>query len=136
MVEPGGKVVAKLLENGQEWFRKHISSFGEKDLERQLWFIRASFITSVIGEDFELSDSSKLSPMKMMIRKIEQPSSSIFTNSCCSQVQRDAYALSKAIMDRLIKTAANSERGGWYSISPDDGKNWSIQPVAFDLWPS
>lgn len=134
VVEPGGKVVAKLLENGQEWFRKHISSFGEKDLERQLWFIRASFITSVIGEDFELSDSSKLSPMKMMIRKIEQPSSSIFTNSCCSQVQRDAYALSKAIMDRLIKTAANSERGGWYSISPDDGKNWSIQPVAFDLY--
>ena len=96
---------------------KRLNQFSEEDLERQKWFIRASFAAMTVGVSIDT----------MVAYKPFVP-----------QIQLDKDMLlsaAKAVGGRLKSLALRGEEDStWLGISLLDDRNWSLAPLGADFY--
>ncbi|CED91194.1 Type 2 lantibiotic biosynthesis protein LanM [Actinomyces succiniciruminis] len=127
VVDPDGVVVAEVQQELCSWWVDHINGFSDADLERQLWFIRASYVTSVAGENYELDRPDRLRPF--LLRGFSGPETDTAVGT-----EIKASDAGRQIARRLCEKALLGSKGGWYSITVVGDERWSVQPVAMDLY--
>ena len=107
-------------EPGMANVRRMIERLSEDDLERQLWFIRASMATLFMGID-RVEERYVLSePQEIAGRE---------------QLHKRLLTVARSIGDRLNTLALGSENeAGWICLTFSDERRWSLLPSSIDLY--
>ncbi len=115
----GGEAITEFFDvSGLETVRERLSSFDEDDLERQIWVIKASFTSMILGA------TDKLSASTLQL----QPSHTPVTYE---RLIKEA----QAVGDRLCKLAIYREdTAGWFGIAPVKEREWNICLANVDLY--
>ncbi|WP_164860102.1 type 2 lanthipeptide synthetase LanM [Actinomyces wuliandei] len=127
IVDTDGTEVADIRQDLRSWWSTHVNAFDDDDLERQLWFIRASYVTSVAGEDYELDHPNRIHPLLLRGSVNTGSQLELSVKECASEAARE-------VTRRLCRKALLGNKGGWYSITVVGNEKWSVQPVAMDLY--
>lgn len=108
-------------ESGIELVGKRLQQLDERDLERQIWFIRSSLSTLALAtEPGGWKSYSTFTPQIIPDRQ-EQ-------HSHCLEI-------AKAIGDRLELLALGSESDAtWIGVTLVEGNHWSLQPLNWSLY--
>lgn len=113
-----GKCIPNFLEkSGLEMVKNRLLNFSKNDLERQIWFINASFASLSMG--LEEVSSWEYEPPK---RAFEPYSN-------------DPIEIAKHIGNRLINLADQQDKWvSWTGVSLLGEKTWSLLPVGHDFF--
>ncbi|MEM8780089.1 MAG: type 2 lanthipeptide synthetase LanM, partial [Cyanobacteria bacterium P01_G01_bin.49] len=108
-------------ESGIELVKKRLQKLDERDLERQIWFIRGSLSTLALATEFGGWKSySTFTPQIIPTRQKQ--------HSRCLEI-------AKEIGDRLELLALGSESDTtWIGVALVGGKHWSLQPLNWSLY--
>ncbi len=107
-----------LDESGLECARRRLGQFGRQDLERQLWFLRASLTT--------------LASRARTHARSRQP---FLAEPGAAAGREEFLAASRAVGDRLAATAFRA--GGevtWIGLRPMREKQWLLVPLGLDFY--
>ncbi|MGK7922328.1 MAG: type 2 lanthipeptide synthetase LanM family protein, partial [Trichodesmium sp.] len=108
-------------ESGIELVKKRLQHLDERDLERQIWFIRGSLSTLALATESAGWKSYSTFTPQIIPDKQEQ-------HSRCLEI-------AKGIGDRLELLALGSESDAtWIGINLVGGKHWSLQPLSWSLY--
>lgn len=113
-----GQVIADFFEEtGLEAARKGLAQFHEQDLEKQVWIIRASFTSTVLGVDKTYQRMLNLHPSDR-------------------QVSRESLIMAaRDVGDRLSTLALHGEETvGWLGVTPVNEREWHLLPADLDLY--
>jgi type 2 lantibiotic biosynthesis protein LanM len=103
--------------SGMQMVRDCLAGLSEEDMERQRWFIRASFSAMALAEE-----------------AIELPAISVETGSEPA-LRSELLAAAGAVADRIALLAFEGENdASWIGISPVGDKRWSLLPLSADLY--
>jgi type 2 lantibiotic biosynthesis protein LanM len=113
-----GDVIPGLLETSSlDSVRRRVQQLSPSDLERQLWFIRASVATLPLGKARETWKSSQLAPSDTVVTPA---------------LLRDA---ARAVGDRLGELALwDGDAAAWVGMSIAGDVEWKLVPAGFDLY--
>jgi type 2 lantibiotic biosynthesis protein LanM len=104
--------------SGLDRARQRLEQFGDPDLKRQLWFLRASLTTLASDRSFLRSSRRQL---------LTEPAAVID--------RAQFLAASCAIGDRLIERALQgTEDVSWIGLNLVHGRQWILVPLGFDLY--
>lgn len=104
-------------QSGLELVQNHLQQLSEQDLQRQIWFIRASLTTLSVGVAREQWQTYHLTQLETLAE--------------CEQLQSAA----QAIGDRLEALALRSESGSsWLGLTLEKERYWSPAPLGLDLY--
>ena len=114
-----GECIPNFLETSAlDLVKKRIASFCETDLEKQLWFIRASYASL----STELDGASSFKGYALLESKTEVGS-------------KELLAAAKDVGDRLILLANNNENFvSWTGVSLIGENTWTLSPLGIDLY--
>lgn len=113
-----GKCITNFLEkSGLEIVRKRFLNFSKNDLERQIWFINASFTSLSMGLEEVLSWEC-------------EPHKRVFEPYSTNPIE-----IAKHIGNRLILLADQQDKWvSWTGVSLLGEKTWSLSPVGHDFF--
>jgi type 2 lantibiotic biosynthesis protein LanM len=113
-----GKPIADFFDKtGLELVENRVRQLSEKDLDRQLWFIRAS-LTSLSAE----SETARL-PRSPIVEPVP------------TVTREQLLAAACAVGDRLDKLAFRNDHGAsWLGLAKLNNRNWTLLPLAIDLY--
>lgn len=104
-------------ETGFDMARRMLARFSEQDLEKQVWMIRASFMTTI-------SEIDKSAQRLLKLRPTNTPVSS-----------ERFLAAARSIGDRLCDLALYREGVvGWLGLTPVNEREWHVQASDLDLY--
>lgn len=104
--------------SGLEVVRRGLSSFNEDDLERQIWVIKASFASMVLGT------VDKPSRAALQLRPSQ-------THVTYERLTKEA----QAVGDRLCKLAIYGEDAvGWLGLTSVGERQWQVRLAGVDLY--
>jgi type 2 lantibiotic biosynthesis protein LanM len=99
--------------------RRVIERLSEDDLDRQLWFIRASMATLFMGIDGVEERYVLSEPQEIASRE---------------QLRERLLTVARSIGDRLNMLALGSEEAGWIGLTLSNERRWSLFPSSIDLY--
>ncbi len=113
-----GEQIADFFEDsGLDLVKKRIQMLDEDDLERQIWVIRGSFTTTILGTDDASHKTLQLQPPEKAVTR-----------------ERLLNA-AKAVGDRLSKLAlASKEAVGWLGVNAAKEREWQLMAAEEDLY--
>jgi type 2 lantibiotic biosynthesis protein LanM len=116
----GRRIAGWMSQSGLAWTRARVAELSEEDLERQLWFIRASLVS--------LSTDPTHS-YRPVFSSAEPPSPSY-------PVERAALLkMAGRIGDRLDRLALHGEDyATWIGLTLINEQSWSLKPLGIDLY--
>lgn len=107
-----------LAESGFECARRRLEQFGPQDLERQLWFLRASLTT-----------------LASRARAHARSRQTFSTEPGAAAGREQFLAASSAVGDRLVATAFRSSgEVAWIGLRPMREKQWLLLPLGLDFY--
>jgi type 2 lantibiotic biosynthesis protein LanM len=113
----GRRIVEFFDESGLSLVGRRLEQLGEKDLDRQLWFIRASLSTSAMASKVMRLPKSSISEPKTIVTRAE------LLEAAC------------AVGDRLDELAFHNDRGSsWLGLAQVKNQNWGLLPLSIDLY--
>jgi len=114
-----GEAITEFFDvSGLDMVRRRLSGFDEDDLQRQIWVIKASFTSMILGA----TDKPSTSTLQL------QPS---YTHVTYERLIKEA----QAVGNRLCKLAIDSEdTTGWLGITPVREREWHIRLTSVDLY--
>lgn len=113
-----GERIANFLDKtGLELVHSRIKQLSEDDLEKQLWFIRASIATTSTGiVTKKRSQSHSTTPQNFVDREL-------------------LLKAARAVGDQLDRLALRGESdASWIGLTLTTKENWSLQPLGMDLY--
>ena len=112
----GGQIIRSFFaESGLDLVTRRIGQLSERDLERQLWIVRASIAT--LSSVIEGPDGRSALPAE----EREATPSELLTAAC-------------KIGDRLEELALGGEEVCWLGLGPHDEKTWKLSPLGSDFY--
>lgn len=115
---PGEAQPGALWSVGMELCEDRLRAMGEADLERHLWWIRASVLSSL----------SELPP--------QAPPSPVARREKAGPVERSRLVAAARAVGERIATLAGSDEGliGWLGLRQEGFTHWSFSPMTLDLY--
>ena len=111
----GHRIENWFKESGMSLVTRRIEGLSEKDLERQLWIIRASMATLS-----SLSEGPAIKVGRSMTDRKVEP----------AELQSEA----SKIGERLAELAIGNDEVTWAGLVPDDDKNFKLAALGVDLY--
>jgi type 2 lantibiotic biosynthesis protein LanM len=112
----GERIAGVLFESGMATVRRRLQQLSEQDLNRQKWFIQASFAT--VGGGIP---PRAIPPIRQSHAAAPLPRARLL-------------AAAKTVADHLLATAVDgTEDISWIGLGRLDAQNWEIRPVGIDL---
>ncbi|HLZ59641.1 MAG TPA: type 2 lanthipeptide synthetase LanM family protein [Ktedonosporobacter sp.] len=113
----GRQIANAFDESGLDLVEQRIHQLGEQDLARQLWLIRASFATQVMGPGQAIWKSSQL-------REIQGEAK-----------QEQLLQAARAVGDRLYELAIHGDKDvSWLTLQLARERVWNVSITGFDLY--
>ncbi|MDJ0615913.1 MAG: type 2 lanthipeptide synthetase LanM family protein [Calothrix sp. MO_192.B10] len=103
--------------SGIELVRNRLQKFNPQDLQRQLWFIRASLTTLTLKNDTSGWKTYSFTPSPTLTDNEE-----IINNACAIGKHLQTLAL------------GNQEAANWIGLTLVGGKRWSLLPLGWSLY--
>lgn len=99
-----------------------LQQLSDKDLDRQLWIIRASFLT--------LSKAMESATPGSALRRVSRP-----TETTAPADRSALLTAARAVGDRLESLALRGDQdASWIGLTLTDERHWSLVPLQFDLY--
>lgn len=98
---------------------KHIGSFDEQDLHRQIWVIKASFTSLTPGIEQDPRSRVQLASMGHNV------------DASCMRLLKAARAIGTRLDQLALREA---DAADWLSISPVKEREWRLVPAGLDLY--
>ena len=116
----GETISGVLIETGMALARRRLGQLDDKDMRRQVWYIRCSLAT-LAANTFDIDRPAR---PKYQLVAAETP------------VSRDRLiAGARGIADRLAATAIHGQEDvTWIGLDPVAGESWDIAPLGMDLY--
>lgn len=103
--------------SGYDSVREQIQSLSEEDMERQLWLIKSSLLTLIMGDE-----KLQTPPYRILIRTKEAGQSEFLEES-------------EKVAERLLTLALRDQDSvTWMGISLVEDKHWTLQGLSLDLY--
>ncbi|MEM7356134.1 MAG: type 2 lanthipeptide synthetase LanM family protein, partial [Acidobacteriota bacterium] len=115
----GGPIDGVIADSGLTVVRQIVAALGERDLERQLWLVRASLAT------LDLATTRNFERSPMVLHRDPQPAAENHLLTAADEVAR--------ALRHLAYT--DSERAGWYTFEYLEHPHWTLQyagPTLYD----
>lgn len=110
-------------ESGMSLVQKRLHQLSEQDMKRQIWFIRASLATLVIGVNQPKQDSVyHLNTSKTVICEREALTDRLIANAC---------GLGKRLEELAL---CGGDEATWFGLDFINERDWSILPLDLDLY--
>ncbi len=113
-----GEIIADFFEeSGLDVVCKRIQQLEEQDLEKQIWIIRASFTSVILGTAQAATPRLHLRPSKSGI------------------TYERLITAARSVGDRLCRLALHGEESvGWIGVGVMKDREWYLQPTSTDLY--
>jgi type 2 lantibiotic biosynthesis protein LanM len=111
--------------SGLDLARRRIERLGERDLARQLWFVRSSFATLAMSDEDE-RERETIEPVRAPAgaRETERPAR-----------REELLSAARAVGDRLAAMAVTGkDEATWLGITPVARRKWALAPLGNDLY--
>jgi type 2 lantibiotic biosynthesis protein LanM len=114
----GGEAISGvLIETGMVLVQRRLRQLDDRDMRRQVWFVRASLTTLESGIDRPARPAYPLAEAKTGVSYAR------------------LFAAARAVADRLAETAIHGQEDvTWIGLEPTAGQNWDITPLGIDLY--
>ncbi len=114
----GGDVIGNVLtETGMALVQRRLRQLDDRDLRRQVWFIRASLATLETGVDRPARPAYRLVEAKAGVSRAR------------------LFAAARAAADHLAETAIHGQEDvTWIGLEPTAAENWGVTPLGMDLY--
>jgi type 2 lantibiotic biosynthesis protein LanM len=114
----GRKLPDFFEESGLTLVQRRLRQFGDKDLDRQLWVVRASLASVVLG-----GDRAPLPPY---------PMTAGHSGVDCERLLAAARAVGDCLEERAIRGPEGD--ASWINLALVNDRYWSIRPLGVDLY--
>jgi type 2 lantibiotic biosynthesis protein LanM len=114
----GGEAIGGvLIETGMALVQRRLRQLDDRDMRRQVWFVRASLAALESGVDRPARPAYPLVEAKAGVSHAR------------------LVAAAQAVADRLAETAIHGQQDvTWIGLEPTVGQNWDIAPLGIDLY--
>jgi type 2 lantibiotic biosynthesis protein LanM len=113
----GEAISGVLTETGVALVQRRLRQLDDRDMRRQVWFIRASSATLESGID---------RPARPAYHLVEAQTEVSYTR---------LFSAARAVADRLVETAIHGQEDvTWIGLELTAGQNWDITPLGIDLY--
>ncbi len=119
LITSRGEIIADFFEeSGLNTVSKRIQQLDEQDLEKQLWIIRASFTSVILG-----------------IKQAAMPQLHLHPSQQSSVSYEQLITAARSVGDRLCQLALrNEESVGWIGVDVMMDREWYLVPTFTDLY--
>ncbi len=122
-------------QSGMTIVQQRIQQLAQQDMNRQIWFIRASLATLALGA--ERPEPGQEEPPRLeLTRENKEIGESASCSNQCRDVNRERLLSGAiAIGDRLEELALRGEEDAmWLGFNWTNEKQWSVLPLKIDLY--
>lgn len=106
-----------------------LNAFSEDDLYRQLWTIRATFVTREIGQEAVFANS-RARVNALPITGLQEAG----RDSAEGPADSELLLVADSLTNQLLKLSVSGEDEGWLSLTAVDEKYWRVLPIGLNLY--